>query len=89
MILTPDTARLELDWFFSRAGWEFDFAAYPDDPNAYVEDQAVRFHRPLEVKSDSDADKEDKETVSRGPKPTDWRWGPGNVSRSQKTERSN
>ena len=60
-------------------GWELDFAPYPDDPSAYVEDQAVRFHRPLEAKGDDDEGKDDKETVSRGPKPTDWRWGPGKI----------
>ena len=76
--LTSTIRRTFVDWnFFTISGWEFDFAPYPDDPDAYVEDQAVRFHRPLEEKNDDDGGKEDKETNSRGPKPTDWRWGPG------------
>lgn len=58
----------------------FDFAPYPEDLDAYQEDQAVRFHRPLEEKNDDDDGKEDKERDSRGPKPTDWRWGPGEES---------
>jgi len=63
--------------FCENLGWVFDFAPYPEDPDAYVEDQAVRFHRPLEEKNDDDDGKEDKERDSKGPKPTDWRWGPG------------
>ena len=58
-------------------GWQLDFAPYPDDPDAYVEDQAVRFHRPFKAKSEEKQDSGDAQDArSRGPRSTDWRQGP-------------
>ena len=54
----------------------FDFAPLPEDPNMYLEDDAVRFHRPADQKSKDKEANEERESESRGPKPTDWRWGP-------------
>ena len=57
--------------------WTLYIAPPPTDPDAYVEDQAVRFHRPFKAKKsmESSADKMAAEK-SRGPQPTDWRNGP-------------
>jgi transcription initiation factor TFIID subunit 1 len=65
----------------TRSGeWELYAAPPPTDPNAYVEDQAVRFHRPFQAKSDqegADSGGDSKKAFeSRGPRPTDWRNGP-------------
>ncbi len=41
--------------------WRFNLAPLPDDPSAYVEDQAVRFHKPAEEKkSTEDQEKDEK-----------------------------
>jgi hypothetical protein len=56
--------------------WKFDYAPFPEDPNAYEEDQAVRFHKPAEVKEESDESRGKRENEHRGPRSTDWRWGP-------------
>lgn len=32
------------------------FAPYPEDANAYVEDQAIWFHKPLEEESNADGE---------------------------------
>ena len=55
---------------------EFDFAPFPEDPNMYQEDDSVRFHRPADQKSKEEEEKEERESESKGPKATDWRWGP-------------
>ena len=54
----------------------FDFAPFPEDPDMYEEDDCVRFHRPADQKSKEEEDKEERESESKGPKQTDWRWGP-------------
>lgn len=56
-------------------GWQFNYAEWPEDASAYEEDGVVRFHKPKEEK---DEQKQDggKEKEKRGPKQTDWRWGP-------------
>ena len=49
----------------------------PTDPDAYVEDQAVRFHRPFRAKTlETEASGEQKAQESKRPQPTDWRFGP-------------
>ena len=56
---------------------EFHFAPYPDDPNAYEEDDCVNFHKFEDFKKREEEGKEgEKEKETKGPKSTDWRWGP-------------
>ena len=58
-------------------GWVLNVAPPPTDPNAYVEDQAVRFHRPFQAKTQEiEASNEQKFQESRRPHATDWRHGP-------------
>ena len=53
------------------------FPEPPTDPKFYVEDQAVRFHRPAADKSeDVDDDQDMKNKYDNRVKPTDWRTGP-------------
>ncbi|XP_059084202.1 transcription initiation factor TFIID subunit 1-like [Tigriopus californicus] len=56
--------------------WQFDYTPYAEDANLYEEDDAVRFHRPKEENSSEEDAAEGREKESKGPKATDWRWGP-------------
>merc|ERR1719188_1868910 len=58
--------------------WKFDYAPYPDDPDAYAEDQAVRFHKwaSEQKKSEGEEESAEKKEEKKGPRSTDWRWGP-------------
>ncbi|XP_040573195.1 transcription initiation factor TFIID subunit 1 [Lepeophtheirus salmonis] len=60
--------------------WEFNYADFPEDPEAYEVDAAIKFHRPAGDDSNGKEGNKDgngKETSSRkGPKSTDWRTGP-------------
>ena len=59
-----------------KRGWDY-VVPMPTDPEAYQECQSVRFHKPAEVeKKEVKEEKEEKEPEKKGPKPTDWRWGP-------------
>ena len=59
-----------------KCGWDYK-VPLPTDPNAYQECQSVRFHKPAEVeKEEVKEEKEVSEPEKKGPKPTDWRWGP-------------
>ena len=52
-------------------GWVLNVAPPPTDPNAYVEDQAVRFHRPFQAKTQEiEASNEQKFQESRRPHAT-------------------
>jgi len=42
--------------FFQLQGLKLVFAPYPDDVNAFVEDQAIWFHKPLEEKTNPDGE---------------------------------
>eukprot|EP00095_Tigriopus_kingsejongensis_P010565 maker-scaffold2286_size17589-snap-gene-0.4 protein:Tk10565 transcript:maker-scaffold2286_size17589-snap-gene-0.4-mRNA-1 annotation:"transcription initiation factor tfiid subunit 1 isoform x2" len=57
-------------------GWEFDFSPFPEDSKLYEEDDAIRFHKPQEEKKLEDEAAEGRERINKGPKATDWRWGP-------------
>lgn len=55
--------------------WKLSVADPPADPSAYAPDEMERYMRPKEekkVEDEGDSNQEEK----RGPKPTDWRWGP-------------
>ena len=53
------------------SGWVLNVAPPPTDPNAYVEDQAVRFHRPFQAKTQEiEASNEQKFQESRRPHAT-------------------
>lgn len=56
-------------------GWKFNYLDLPDDREMYEEDQAERFHKPKEEVVPK-SDETEKESEKRGPKQTDWRWGP-------------
>ena len=59
-----------------KRGWDY-VVPMPTDPDAYEECQSVRFHKPPEVeKEEVKEEKEQQEPEKKGPKPTDWRWGP-------------
>ena len=59
-----------------KRGWDYK-VPLPTDPNAYQECQSVRFHKLAEVeKEEVKEEKEVSEPEKKGPKPTDWRWGP-------------
>ena len=59
-----------------KRGWDYK-VPMPTDPNAYEECQSVRFHKPAEVEKEEVMEEEEKKTPEKkGPKPTDWRWGP-------------
>ena len=59
-----------------KRGWDY-VVPMPTDPDAYQECQSVRFHKPAEVeKEEVKEENETKEPEKKGPKPTDWRWGP-------------
>ena len=64
----------------AKVGRDFSQPAFPeapDDPAFYVEDQAVRFHRPAADKSeDVDEGQDKKKADDQKAKHTDWRWGP-------------
>ena len=58
-------------YFFYILGWVLNVAPPPTDPNAYVEDQAVRFHRPFQAKTQEiEASNEQKFQESRRPHAT-------------------
>ena len=48
----------------------------PTDPEAYVEDQAIRFHRPFKAKKSVELASDKKAAEKKGPQHTDWRNGP-------------
>ena len=56
--------------------WTLNIAPPPSDPDAYVEDQAVRFHRPFKAKKSMESSADKDAAKNRGPQPTDWRNGP-------------
>ena len=60
----------------AKGEWTLNFAPPPTDPDAYVEDQAVRFHRPFQAKKREEEVKANKVKQSKGPQATDWRNGP-------------
>ena len=60
----------------AKGEWSLNFAPPPTDPDAYVEDQAVRFHRPFQAKKHEEEVKANKVKQSKGPQATDWRNGP-------------
>ena len=59
-----------------KRGWEPNYAPVPTDPALIMECDSVKFHKSAEVKIDEDEDREAKEAAKKGPKLTDWRWGP-------------
>ena len=59
-----------------RRGWDYT-VPLPTEPEAYEECQSVRFHKPAVVEEEKKPEvKEPVEPEKKGPKPTDWRWGP-------------
>ena len=65
---------------FRPYSYENSFPPLPDPvlhPEAYCEDQAVRFHSAVKDNTDDDNDgKNESDSQSKGPKPSDWRHGP-------------
>jgi len=59
-----------------KCGWDY-VVPMPTDPNAYAECQSVRFHKAAVIEKPKEEEAvEQKEPEKKGPKPTDWRWGP-------------
>ena len=59
-----------------RRGWDYQ-VPLPTDPEAYEECQSVRFHKPAVLEEEKKPEvSEPVEPEKKGPKPTDWRWGP-------------
>ena len=57
--------------------WLMNIAPPPNDPDAYVEDQAVRFHRPFrEKRTEKESSNDQISSNSKRPQDTDWRFGP-------------
>ena len=57
--------------------WLMYVAPPPTDPEAYVQDQAIRFHRPFQAKkTETESGHEKKAEESKRPQSTDWRYGP-------------
>ena len=55
---------------------KLEIAPFPDDPEMYQEDMAERLHR-IEIEKKEEGLKEGEEkNEKRGPKASDWRWGP-------------
>ena len=75
-IATPKSEPNENTFKFdSESEWKFNYAEWPEDISAYQEDGIVKFHKPKEEETE-EIEEGSKETEKKGPKPTDWRWGP-------------
>jgi len=60
-----------------RRGWTLNIAPPPDDPNAYEICDNVKFRQPMQEVKPTPVTPEKEEDVSKkGPKQTDWRFGP-------------
>ncbi len=55
--------------------WKFNYAELPEDPSAYEENALDRLMRPKEEAKDGKRG-EEQEEERRGPRSTDWRFGP-------------
>ena len=55
--------------------WKLNYAELPENPDAFEEDDVVRFHKPKEQKMEKE-ETDERDAERKGPKPTDWRWGP-------------
>ena len=57
--------------------FDWDYGPWPQNLDAYDEDQAVKFHRPMEEEQKlTEISNNKKSNERKGPKPTDWRSGP-------------
>lgn len=57
-------------------GFQLNYAPFPEDPDAYLEDGVVQFHKFKEEKQEEEETTQNKQEEKKGPKPTDWRFGP-------------
>jgi len=58
-------------------GWNLNIAPPPEDPEAYAVDDAVLFRQPMQLtKPVPQSPPKEEDLSKKGPKPTDWRWGP-------------
>merc|ERR1719354_807772 len=66
-----------LDALPKHYGWGPHYAPDPEDPNLYEVDQQVLFSQPMQLsKPKVESPLKEEDLAKKGPKQTDWRWGP-------------